>query len=221
MIKHDWHSVYKHQYDKLGMYKLQKYVNICRQNRVQEPFLIKNMKSFPFRATIYLRNCKASSSLMRKALVWDQVCDKIYVCKSQECKEEMLVCMRRNRQREVKTPGDTGARDPTHCRIGPGLFPSTLSMISRKQNCSSDPLWRSNISLPHINPSVTCCRLFNTHLYISVAFLFQSRYQMVPDFQLLLYFSWALSATHRNNAAAVGPGLAKHTHTRDRKSDGI
>lgn len=191
-------------------------MNICRQNRVQEPFLIKNMKCFPFGVTIYLRNCKASSSLLRKALVWDQVCDKIYVCELQKCKEEMLVCMRRNRQREVKTPGDNGARDPTHCRIGPGLFPSTLSMISRKQNCSSDPLWRSNISLPHINPSVTCCRLFNTHLYISIAFLFKSWYQMVPDFQLLLCFSWALSATHRNNVAAAA--CKTHTTTEETES---
>lgn len=152
MIKPYWHSVYKHQNNKLSMFKLQKYVNICRQNRVQEPFLIKNMKCFPFRVPIYLGNCTASSSRLRKALVWDQACDKIYVCELQKCKEEMLVCMRRNRQREIKTPGDTGARDPTHCRIGPGLFPSTLSMISRKQNYSSThcgaQTFHSHISTP-------------------------------------------------------------------------
>lgn len=102
--------------------------------------------------------------------------------------------MRRNTHMAIKESMSAGEKhwsqsSHTDCRIGPGLFPSSLSMISRKRNRSSDPPWRSNTSLSQISPS-HISTLKSLHF---CSFLFKYRYLAVPGFQSLLYLSWAHS----------------------------
>ncbi len=119
---------------------------------------------------------EASCSLLRKVLVKARRVTRRHVYVAKMLKE-IRVCFRMictTDNLAVKGSERAGERHWSRsahldCRMCSGLFPSSLSMISRKWNHNSDPLQRSNTSLPDISPSVTYT-FQHGHLYITVAF---------------------------------------------------